>query len=250
MTRLLPLALAALLVPHAALAADFEGVLSFKLSGETSGTMRSFVSKHGMRSEAEMQAPPELQQAGMGKVLKTATIIRASEPRTVYVLDVARKTYSTFVSEPGSSRDDATYTVKRAGKDRVAGLSCEKATVSSSEGETIDVCITTELRADSTWMRALAQGDEDGSDAALRKAGLEGIPVRWSSGGTTMELVSLDRRSVPASTFAIPEGFKKTENPLGLGEAETKKMMEDAMKDLTPEQRKQVEEMMKGQGRK
>jgi hypothetical protein len=258
MRPLLTLTLAAaLLLPRAAPAADFEGVLTFKMTGKTSGTMRALVSKAGMRVEADMQAPPELQRAGMGKTVRMVTIMRLAEPNTVYLLHPEQKTY--FVAENDSDdarseEDEETYTVKRTGKDRVAGLSCEKATLTSEDGERTDLCITNELRGESTWMRAFSDREEDGIYRALRKAGLVGFPVRWSSEGMTMELTAHEKRSLPASTFAIPAGYKKTENPFGLPEAEMSRLMQESMKegmkDLSPEQRKQLEEMMKRQGGK
>jgi hypothetical protein len=63
-----------------------------------------------------------------------------------------------------------------------------------------------------------------------------------------MELVSAKRQSVPASTFAIPAGYTKSEMTMPMTSPESAKQMEDALKGLSPEERKQVEEMMKGMG--
>jgi hypothetical protein len=64
----------------------------------------------------------------------------------------------------------------------------------------------------------------------------------------TMELVSADRRSVPASTFAIPAGYTKSESMMPMANPEMQKQMRDAMKNMSPEQRKQMQEMMKRHG--
>ena len=63
-----------------------------------------------------------------------------------------------------------------------------------------------------------------------------------------MELTKFERKAVPASTFAIPAGYEKTDAmSVGLS-AEQRKQLDDAMSKMTPEQRKQMEEMMKQHG--
>jgi len=62
----------------------------------------------------------------------------------------------------------------------------------------------------------------------------------------TMELVRAQRQKVPASMLEIPAGYAKTSVPQASPEMQRK--LEEAMKDLPPEQRKQLEEMMRRGG--
>jgi hypothetical protein len=85
---------------------------------------------------------------------------------------------------------------------------------------------------------------------ALVDAGLEGFPIRWTTkgqgrGDMTMELVSAKRQSVPASTFEVPAGYTKSESLVPFSNPEIDKKMKEALDKMTPEQRKQFEEMMK-----
>jgi hypothetical protein len=60
-----------------------------------------------------------------------------------------------------------------------------------------------------------------------------------------MELVKLDRRSVPASTFEIPAGYTEAKGGMGMMSPEQQKMMQDQLSKMTPEQRKAYEDAMK-----
>lgn len=246
------LAAAALVLPALTAAADFEGVLESKLSGAASGTMRTWISKQGIRSETDVAVPQE-HQATLGKRMRSVMIVRTAEPDVTYLLDESRKTYSEIQSD-GDDGDDTTYTAKRLGKDEVAGFSCDEVILRSDDEES-EICVAPDLLADA-WMRVFeGRGKSRGGfEKALHDAGVKGMPIRWSTRGTspeeafTMELVSAKRRSVPASTFAIPAGYQKSAMAMPMTSPETAKQMEEAMKGLSPEERKKVEEMLKGMG--
>jgi hypothetical protein len=248
------LLVAALALPSPAGAADFEGVLESKLSGSVSGTMRTWVSSRGIRAENDIELPKEA-QAAMGKRMRTVIIVRRDEPNVTYLLDEERKTFSAIADEPGDATDDEAYTAERVGKATVAGFACDRVKVRSGDGsEEFELCMAPALASD-TWLRAFhAQGEDRGIEKALADAGVKGLPIRWSSKGDepgetyVMELVSAKRQKVPPSTFAIPKGYTKTAAPSFGMPPEAAKAMEDAMKDLTPEERQELEKMLKGMG--
>jgi hypothetical protein len=248
---------AALAVPCLA-QADFEGLLVSKMTGDMNGTVRTWLSGAGMRSEMELEVP-EAQRAGMGKTVRGVTIIRTSEPNSTYLLDENRKTYRVFVHKPGEGFvEDEKYTAKRMGKDRVAGFSCEKVVLTSPSGNESELCVAPDFIGGDSWLRAfqVRQRDEGrGMWSALREAGVKGLPIRWSGkggkdgrGAFKVELVSAQKQSVPASTFAVPAGYTKSEMTMPFSSPEAAKQMEEAMRKMTPEQRKQMEEMMKKYG--
>ena len=132
--------------------AQFEGVLTMKTASDRfTGTTTSWVSKVGVKTEMDMKSP-DMEKQGMGSGMKMVTIVKHAEPDVVYTLNESSKTWSLIdtkkMSEQAKSgREEATYTVKRTGKDSVAGFSCEKALVTSSRGTTSDVCIANDVAA-------------------------------------------------------------------------------------------------------
>ncbi len=66
---------------------------------------------------------------------------------------------------------------------------------------------------------------------------------------TFIELVKAEKKSLPPSTFEIPLGYTKTEGEFpGLADPrvdEARKQLDDALKNMTPEQREMFERAMK-----
>lgn len=262
-------ALLAATIALPALAADFEGVLDGRMTGSMQGTFRAQVGRNGVRSELEMMLPEKEAKTLGAKAIHRVSLQRRAEPEKIYVLDEAQKTYQVIdLKETRESMKGAPkhkYHVRRLGKDRVAGFSCEKVAVHRDEGRESEMCVTSEIASSSSWARSLVH-DETGGGLfqALHEAGVEGFPIRWKvvmdEGRTeTMELVAARRQAVPASTFEVPSGYREAPSAMFPGASpEMQKRMQDAMKRqkeamerMSPEQRKQMEEMMKnaGQGR-
>lgn len=249
-------ALAATVLPCLA-NADFEGVLVSKISGDMNGTVRTWLSKAGVRSETELKMP-EAEQAQLGEGIRSTTIMKASEPNRTYFLDESGKTYWVYEQTGGeASAEDDGYTAKRIGKDKVAGFPCEKVALTGPSGDASELCVAKDFIGADSWLSAFqgrdqAKGKAHGIRKALLDAGVKGLPIRWTRkgdrdgrGAFQMELVSAQKQTVPASKLAIPAGYTKREMGMPFANPETAKQMEDAMKNLTPEQRKQMEEMMK-----
>ena len=93
---------------------------------------------------------------------------------------------------------------------------------------------------------------------ALKDSGADGLPLKsiiTTEDGTkaTMEVVKVDKKSLPASTFEIPAGYTKSAGGMmdmmggmsGPQADEAKKRMDEALKNMSPEQREMIEKMMK-----
>lgn len=253
--RLLPL----LLLAAAPALAQFEGVLESKMTGPSvAGTTKSWVSKVGVRMEMTAQVPQG--QASPGGV-RTVVLHRFAEPDLSYFVNDAAKTYSVIDARQlkdqtkGAAKDDETYAVKKAGKDSVAGFSCDRASVTGSKGTQFELCVSNDILGGGAWIRSMQRrsaGEGGALVKAMQDAGVEGYPVRWVTkdrdGGTmTVELVSAKRQAVPASTFEVPAGYKKSDSLLGTMSPDAERQMKEAMERMTPEQRKMLEEMMKKQ---
>jgi hypothetical protein len=265
---------ALLLAVSTAASAQFEGVADFKITlGEkgraANGTGKVYVARAGYRSEwqTELGASGARKDASAPPTIRMTMVGKSGEPDRLYLLDDDAKTYSVMdlkkMREQGKVETRETYTVERLGRDTVAGFACEKAAVTSSKGDVFDVCVSKEFGASSDWLTAMSRRRGSGSwVTALRENGLEGVPVRWSTrhkGSTEpamlMEVTRVERKTLPASLFQVPAGYKETESAFGGVTPEQQKALEDArsqMKDaldkMTPEQRKAYEDAMKRYG--
>lgn len=241
--------------------AQFEGVLESKLtSPDATGTSKSWVGKAGARIEMQMQP---LEGPGAGAAgMKMVILHKFAEPDVSYFVNESTKSYAVVDHRQSQgtakdAKDDETYTVKKLGKDTVAGFSCQKGLVTSSKGRQTELCVTSEILGGGSWLRSMQPRNRPSQGGALLKAlkdaGLEGYPVRWvtkddDDTSVTWELVSAKRQSVPASTFEVPAGYRKSDSLMGaMVSPEAERQMKEAMENMTPEQRKMLEEMMKKQ---
>lgn len=263
------LAAAALALVASAASAQFEGEATFKITtrrekgAPLEGTARMFSSKTGFRMEWEMATGSS--RRGGPQQIKMVMLAKLPNPEKVYLVNDANRTYSVWDTK--KAREDAkttpkeTYTVEKLGMDRVAGYPCQNVRVTSSKGSVFDLCVTKEFGASSDWLAAMNRNDSDAGSwlKSLRDAGIEGSPVRWSvrSKGSAeptmvMELVRADKKALSAALFEVPAGYKETGMAVGgltpeqeKAMADARAQMQEALKDMTPEQRKQYEEMMK-----
>jgi len=262
MIRALAVALCLAALPALA----FEGVIETKLTmnrsamgggapegAPSSMTGTGLITVKGLNSRMEQQ----MSLPGMGEH-KTVVIHRASEPKTTYIINDANKTYSKSTSDKDDASEASKWTVKKLGKDTVAGRSTEHVQVQrEGGGDNLDVWIDKNLVSAGDLEKAFNAGGrgESGWWAALRKEGVAGVPLKVISKnskgetGVTWEATSVKPQSVPDSAFAIPSGYTESKGYGGMmppgGGAQQREQM---MQNLTPEQRKQVEEMMKQHG--
>ena len=259
MTRALTVALCLAAIPALA----FEGLIETKMTmnrskndGAPEGTPTSFsgtgtITVKGLNSRMEQQ----MNIPGMTGA-KTVVIYRADQ-KTTYILNPANKTYSKQVSDKSDDDSESTkWTVKKLGKDTVAGRSTEHVQVQKAGGgDPLDVWIDKNLVSAGDLEKAFnaGGGGKSGWWGALRKEGVAGIPLKVISHnskgetGVTWEATSVKSQSVPDSAFEVPSGYTEGKGYGGMmgGGGDAQQQREKAMQQLTPEQRKQVEEMMK-----
>ncbi|HTS01959.1 MAG TPA: DUF4412 domain-containing protein [Thermoanaerobaculia bacterium] len=243
--------------------AQFEGELTMKITTPGgSGTGRAFVSKAGARSELDIQTAQ--------MPFKMTTLVKTANPDVMYMINDAQKTYAEMdlkrmreqAAKMRGGRAADTWVVKKLGRETVNGYSCEHVLVTrSNDAKTEQEWWTSKDVAGLTYdsMRGLFrqrnQADE-GLMKALRDAGADGFVVRMVTREkgkpapiATMELTKAERKSLPASLFEIPSGYTKQEGMLGtagvMASPEAQEQMRKAMENMTPEQRKQIEDMMK-----
>jgi hypothetical protein len=271
--------LCALLLAACPAFAEFEGILDMKMTtagqgGEFGGggTMRAAVSKAGARCEINME---------MGAMaMKMVVLQKTATPDTLYYIDDANRTYSEMDlaklrEMAGQPQNTRTYTVEKLGQETLLGYKTQHVRVKEQKpgggtGETMEVWTANDLLDYATFSKWQSRPGKGGGQEALVKAlkdaGADGLPLKsiaTTPDGTkvTMEVVKVDKKTLPASTFEIPAGYNKSEGGLmgmmggmsGPQADEAKKQMEkakqqmeEAMKNMTPEQREMIEKMMKG----
>jgi hypothetical protein len=266
------IAVAALLLTASAASAQFEGEADFKILSRREkkppleGTARMYVAPAGFRMEWVMKTG-SASKKGEPTEIKMTMLAALPNPDKVYLVNDENKTYSVWDAKPASDSSRASkesYKVEKLGNDHVAGYACQNARVTSSKGNDFDVCVTKEFGPSSDWIAAMNRNDPEARSwlKALREQGIEGFPIRWSvrpkgsaEAATVMELIRAQKKTLAASLFAVPAGYKQTDFAVGgltpeqqkaMGDAQ--KQMKEAMEDMTPEQRRQVEEMMKRYG--
>ncbi len=259
MTRALAVALCLAAAPALA----FEGVIETKMTmnrgqmdGAPEGTPSSFsgtgtITVKGLNSRMEQQMNVPGMSGG-----KHVTIYRADE-KTTYILNPASKTYTKHAAEKSDDDSESTkWTVKKLGKDKVAGRNVEHVQVQrAGGGETLEVWIDKNLISEGDLEKAFNAGGrgQSGWWGALRKEGVAGVPLKVISHnakgepGVTFEATAVKPQSVPDSAFAVPAGYTESKGYGGMGGAagDAQQRRDQMMQQLTPEQRKQVEEMMK-----
>ena len=242
--------------------AQFEGEITMKMTmREGSGTGKNYISKAGVRSELDIQT------ARMP--MKMTTLVKASTPGLVYLINDVQKSYTEIDTKKtreqlektrGKSQDS--WTVKKLGRETVNGYACEHVLITRGDDAKSEMeWWTSKDIAGLSYeaMRGLMRrgADEEGIMKALRDAGAEGFAVKMvtrEKGSPnpvmTMELTKIEKKSVPAALFEIPTGYRKAEGmmgAMGVASPEAQEQMRKAMENMTPEQRKQMEEMMQRQ---
>ena len=239
--------------------AQSEGVAEFRgattVASGQSIPSHSKVSFSGASARVDVDVDMSAIAGGAGGgspgAYKMTIIQKASEPDRMYMLNDVQKTYSvTHLDKTSDNPSGETFTVKKTGSDKVAGLACEKATVTSSSGSESELCVTKQLVASTAWLNAMnRRTGGSGMWKALRDNGLEGFPIRivthHGAGSTSqIELVSFQKTSVPSSAFEIPPGYKESVSP-AQGGAGGQDARRKAIASMTPEQRKQMADMLR-----
>jgi hypothetical protein len=176
----------------------------------------------------------------------------------------------------GRQMDKKKYKVEKLGQETILGYKTQHVRLTEQDtgggkGLAIEMWAAKDLLDYTTFSKLQAQRGKGASEEAmikaLKDADADGMPLKsiaTTEDGmkVTMEVVKVDKKSLPASTFEIPSGYTKSEGGLldmmggmsapqadearkRMGDAQ--KQMEDAMKNMTPEQREMIQRMLKQQ---
>jgi Domain of unknown function (DUF4412) len=277
--RILRIATLAFLVCGSSVLAQTEGIAEFRGTvhtdkGQTIPSQgKVYMSKSAVRVEWETDLREVAKDrkdsgaAGLPQEFRMVMIQKLAEPDRIYIVNDGRKSYAveSTHTERSQTRTARRWKVQKLGRDTVAGFACEKALLTAEDGDQTEVCVTTELAPSNAWLTAWNRREEQASPLkALKDAGLSGFPVRWifrnrgsKDISSSVELVRFDRKSVSASLFEIPPGYRKVDSMMETmamtpeqekALQDARKRMQEALDKMTPEQRKQYEELMRQQG--
>ena len=101
-------------------------------------------------------------------------------------------------------------TIQDEGTEKVNGYDCHHIAL-TIKGKKSDIWITKDLGTSSLFLVSQFDYYPAGSLVydKLKEAGGDGIVVRCQSGGVTVNLTNVQRKTVPPSFFEIPEGYSK-----------------------------------------
>ncbi len=249
--------------------AQFEGVLDMKVAvldgqGETQGggDVLMSIGKPGARTEMSM--------AAMGMNMKMVMLVKTDTPDMVYRINDAGKSYTEInVAKNNTSKNSSQekYTVKKLGEDKILDYKTDHVLVMGKDS-TNEMWIAKDFLDYKLFQRLQAHpggnSGNEGMEKALKDAGEEGMPLKAimpgpQGGKLTMEVVKADKKSLPASTFEIPAGYTKSEGgaldmsgvsspQLDEAKKQMQQRLQDAMKNMTPEQRQMLEQQLKQRG--
>jgi hypothetical protein len=243
--------------------AAFEGYIEMTMTmKEGSGLMKGQISSVGARTEVAARVT---QMGGMPVTM--TMLMKFSNPDVVYLLNDATKTYVEInvkdIGNTAKNRPDKEFTVKKLGKEKVAGYVCEHLLLTANDGTETEVWTTkalVDLAVFREYMQRNRQADLQGIMKALKDAGADGFIAKMISRDKTgapavmLELVKAEKRTVPVALLEIPADYKKQGNLLGMMPGmlaispEQQQTIDKAMEKLTPEQRRMLDGMMKKKG--
>lgn len=256
----------ALLLVASSAVAQFEGAMEARMTiadvtgaSQGTGTMKILTAKSGTRSQMHME------MGGMN--MDMVMVIKPDQPNVIYRINDASKTYSEMdlsKFQPMAAQPDKEekYTVTKLGEEKLLGYKVQHVLV-MQDNVTNELWTAKEVADYGTFSRLQARpggrsGQAEALAKALKEAGADGMPLKAVTGSEdggkiAWEIVKMEKQAVPAAAVDIPAGYTKAgggmmgmmEGMSGPEADKVKKQMQDALKDLPPEQREMLEKMMK-----
>jgi hypothetical protein len=270
MRNLLFTGLLALAVSASSARGAFEGIIEMKTSAvdpsgaaRGAGTQTIAVSGAGTRMQMDMR----MAQAGM----KMDFLMRNDRPKVIYQINDGARTYTEIdlgkleQMKGRLQQDGGEYVVEKLGEETILGYKTQHVRITNKNrpAETIEMWTSKDfVDADTLAKLQAQQGGQAGGGAglakALKDAQADGLPLRsvMSPGGgirVTVEVTRVDQKPLPASMFEVPGGYTKSDGGImdvvgaisGPKVDEARKKLEEAMKNMPPEQREMMQKMMK-----
>jgi len=228
------------------MADDLTVVSNVTTNGQPGGTQTTYISSDHIRhSESKgNDVIIDLKNATMTNIdgkKKTYYVMTKQDMETMQAAMAARmndpKMKQAMAMMQGMSSSVASSTeVKKTGVTRkVAGYACEEWLITMGGMMSMTECVTNDFKYPVQSWAALADFQESmrksmsfgpsaksGADYAEKMKAIKGFPVATSSivdvgvvkTTTTSEVTEVSRSAIPASTWDVPAGFTRVENPM------------------------------------
>jgi len=238
--------------------AENSSIISYTISSEnlSIGIMKMTLSSAG--------AVVEMNTNIMGNSIKIKTISKASDINKSYIINDSQKSYSIIENKDDKNQKEEEVVVVKIGEETINGYKCTHSKITKN-GETTEMWTTksilNEFEKYNGIVAAIGRGNTQSStmEMAMKKAGCDGFPVKIiqqqdfemedednlehneTVTKIVIELVSVEKKDLPLSTFEIPAGYKEVsalKNILG-GEFDAEKFM-----NMSPEEKQKFMEEM------
>jgi GLPGLI family protein len=132
---------------------------------------------------------------------------------------------------PMAKKEPKLEVVKSGDRKKISGYSCTKYVVNQDGKELLTVWVTKDvkgietIRKDMNEFRArmTAMNPTISKGFAEGLKNIDGFPIETDMGNTMKEVVTkVEQKSIPASEFKIPEGYKKVKAPMMEGKEDVK----------------------------
>lgn len=140
-------------------------------------------------------------------------VIMDGSTKKMTMLMTAQKIYLEMdINSIGGEATKAPPKITRTGRmDTVAGYKCEHVTVTDDEGDT-DVCMATGLG--SFMLPAGGRGAAPAQNSWVKALSEAGFPLRVERAGkVSLEATKIEKKTLDASLFSVPDGFTKMDMP-------------------------------------
>lgn len=198
------------LPPQAGAQDAFEGVITFQTSFSERGPQSMTYSVKG--NNARMDVSME----GMNMFTlydKTANTMDMVIPDRKMYMERSMANMSPF-SDSVAANSKLTWT---GNKETIAGYECEHATVTEKDGSAADICLANGLGSFmllNGGMGARGRGDAPDWTETVGKM----FPLKVTQDGKVqLEVTSIQKKSLDAALFKVPDGFMKMSMPGGGG---------------------------------
>jgi len=177
-----------------------------------------------------------------GKKIITNTLTLKSKPDVTLVFNSMNKTYTEVKSIASGTIKD--FDIKVIGTEKVGNYTCTHVKMSAN-GQSWDMWYAKDLPTISFPISGQNAAATQKMMAQLKSKGITGMPVKMTfvkpgtkTAAMTMLLTKFEQKTLNASLFTIPTGYKKNSVSFDA----------EKMKNMTPQQRKEIiMKMMKEQ---
>ncbi|MEJ1239574.1 DUF4412 domain-containing protein [Chryseolinea sp. T2] len=151
-----------------------------------------------------------------GGMMSDMEVLYLAGEDKVYMINRSAKTYSPMASNATQEKKDVDVKVTKTSETtRILNYTCTKyiAEVKSEKGQTMQQIFWTTKDIPGIDFKSMAKQRLGNSNQRMWYAEIDGVPLKLEmkmpQANMVMEATEIKKQSMPASDFAIPEGFKE-----------------------------------------